>query len=322
MGAGTVEICGNTRKSDVSGCFPLAFLLPCGMIFGFMNSEKQLPGKEAHSREADVYDLLAWFEVNKQKVAVIAVLAVTVGFAIAAYRYFAQQKELKASDALLMLKPLLIPPTNTSPAQASAFFKVADEFKGTSAAERAQFYGATVLYTENKYSEAETQFNRFLKEHEGSPWAAAATYGVAAAQEAQGKAEALASYQNVFARYPQSAEAEEAKLAVARIYEVRNQPEQALRIYNELTVPKPGATAATGTAMESPEIRQKKDALLRKYPNLATNAATAAASTLTAPLTLGSNASAVLSAGTNGAVKVATNGPAITAPPLTTTPPK
>jgi TolA-binding protein len=292
------------------------------MISGFMDSEKQLPGKEAHSRQADVYDLMAWIEVNKKKVAVAAVLAVVVGFSVAIYRNNVQEKELKASDALLALKPALLPSTNTPTAPPEAFFKVADDFKGTSAAERAQYYGATLLFSENKYADAEAQFSRFLKEHEGSPWAPAATFGIAAAQEAKGKPEALASYQNVFARYPQSPEAEQAKLAVARIYEARNQPDQALRIYNELTASKPG----TASSMANPELLQKKEALLRKYPNLNTNTATTAVSSF------GTNAvstnvlktnTTTLSLPTNAAAAQPTGKPGANTPaPATSTVPK
>jgi tetratricopeptide (TPR) repeat protein len=274
------------------------------MICDFMDSEKQLTGKTGEtSRPADVYDLWAWFEVNKLKVAVIAVVAIVVGFSVATYRYIVQQKELKASDALLALKPALIPPTNAAPLEATSFFKVADEYKGTDAAERAEFYGATVLFSQNKYAEAEAAFGKFLKEYEGTPWAAASTYGIAAAQEAQGKGEALASYQNVFARFPQSAEADLAKMAVARIYEAKNQPDQALRIYNELTLTKPGAAGP----MANPEILQKKEALLRKYPNLNTNNV---APVVSSPVTIqqGTNATFSLPS-TNGAAapKTATN---------------
>ena len=65
--------------------FPLAFLASCGMICDFMDSEKQLTGKTGEtSRPADVYDFWAWFEVNKLKVAVIAAVAIVVGFSLGA----------------------------------------------------------------------------------------------------------------------------------------------------------------------------------------------------------------------------------------------
>ena len=230
-----------------------------------MDSEKQMPENNAHSRDADMYDLLAWLEVNKMKVAAVAVVAVIIGFIVAVYRYTAEQKEVNASSALMALKPSLIPSTNTPPAQASAYFKVADEFSGTSAAERAQFLGATALFDQGKYSEAEAQFGRFLKDRGDSPWAAEAAYGLAASQEAQGKTDAIASYQNVFTKWPQSSVAGQAELAVARIYEQKGQPEQALGIYNRLS------GSANGTAMLNPEILQKKEALLRRHPSLSTN---------------------------------------------------
>lgn len=289
----------------------LAFLACCGMICGFMDSEKQLPGQDAPSREADVYDLLAWLEVNKSKVAVVVGIAIVVGFAVAVYRYTAEQKELKASSALLSLKPSLIPSTNAAPADPSAYFKVAEEYSGTRAAQRAQYLGATALFDQNKYSEAENQFTKFLKDHGDSPWAADAAFGVAAAQEAQGKADAIASYQNVTTKWPQSAVASQAELALARIYEAKGQPEQALAIYNRLTASSPGSASQ----MMNPEVMEKKADLLRRHQNLSTNAVVTPAMQnnpvqgATVTLSNGNNSATIVPARTNS-VEGTTNAPA------------
>ena len=239
------------------------------MIFGFMRSDKQPEGEsQPQGRQADIYDLLAWFEVNKGKVAVIALACVVIGFAIVTMRHFRKEKELEASTALLALKPTLVPQTNAPALQSAEFLKVAEEFAGTSAAERARYYAAVLLFTDGKYAEAEAAFKNFLEGNSGSPWAPAASYGVAAAQEAQKKPEALASYRNVSTAYPNSAVAEQAKLALARNYEATNQPEQALMIYNELSAPQPGDMSGQPA---NPEAMQRKMALLRNHPNLDTN---------------------------------------------------
>ena len=244
------------------------------MIPGFMDSEKRPLATEAAKREADVYDLLAWLEVNKNKVAIVAVALVALGFLVATMRYFGRQKEANASAELLALKPALVQNTNTPPPQASGFLKVAEEFKGTSAAERARLLAGSTLFTEGRYADAEREFSAFLAENQSSPWAASAAYGVAAAQEAAGKAsEAQASYQQVVTGYPTSAVVREAKLALARIYETRDQPDQALRIYNELSTPPPGAQFGQGGDQLAAE---RKEALLRRYPNLEADKMTAA----------------------------------------------
>lgn len=244
------------------------------MISGFMSSEKQPTGTPGGKREADVYDLLAWLEVNKKKLAVAAMVLVALGFVGATIRHFKKQKEAKANAALLALKPLLIYPTNATPPQASAFLKVAEEHSGTAAAERARILAATTLFTEGRYADAEREFARFVQELPNSPWVANAAYGVAAAQEASGKTnEAMASYQSLIAAHTDSPVAGDAKLALARMYEVRNQPEQALRLYNELTTPTPGAPPGE---LGNQTAFERKEALLRTNPHLDTNRVAAA----------------------------------------------
>jgi tetratricopeptide (TPR) repeat protein len=237
-----------------------------------MSSEKPQPRDVGAQREADVYDLLAWLEVNKKKAAVVAVVLVVIGFAIATMRYMRQQKEENASGALLALKPTLTPQTNVPPPQASALLKVADEYSGTTAAERARILAATALFTEGRYADAEKEFSRFVKDFPESPWVAEAAYGVAASQEAQNKVtDAQASYQNVATAYANSSVADDAKLAQARIYEEQKKPDQALRLYNDLLAPRPGAQPGE---MGNPAAFQKKEALLRLHPELNTNLTT------------------------------------------------
>lgn len=254
------------------------------MIGGFMSSENPQPAEsKGTQREKDIYDLLAWLEVNKAKVATIAVVLVVIGFAIATIRYMREQTELRASGELLALRPSLTPSTNTPPVTASALAKVAQEYSGTAAAERAKILAAGALYTEGKYAEAEAAFKAFQTEFPNSEWRATAAYGVATAQEAQNKSEAVGSYQSVATGFARSAVADDAKLALARIHEQKNQPADALRIYNELLAPRAGAPEG-----EPPHrvASQRKDALLRAHPELATNAVT----TVVPPAGSGTNA--------------------------------
>ncbi|HEX7859702.1 MAG TPA: tetratricopeptide repeat protein [Verrucomicrobiae bacterium] len=242
----------------------------------YMSSEQPQPTEvKGPQREKDVYDLIAWLENNKKTVISVALLLVAVGFAIATMRYLRDQKEVRASGDLLALKAALTVPTNTAPVQANALAKVAQEHSGTAAAERARFLAATALFTEGKFAEAETAFKNFLGEFANSEWRAAAAYGVATAQEAQNKPEAQASYQQVTTAYAKSSVADDAKLALARMHEAKNQPADALRIYNELTAPKPGAQPGEPPNQVATE---RKEALLRKHPELNTNAPAANAS--------------------------------------------
>jgi TolA-binding protein len=265
------------------------------MISRFMSSESQPPDHQGAQRGADLYDLLAWLEVNKTKVATAAVLLLGVGFAVATIRYLKQQKEAKASAELLALKPTLSPQTNVPPAQPSAFLKVAEQFPGTHAGERAQFFAAAALFTDGKYADAEREFTRYSREHPDSPWAAEAAYGAATALEAQNKlTEAQAAYQNVSAAYANSTVADEAKLGLARIYQLQKQPAQALRIYNELLAPRPGAQPGE---VGNQNAFLARESLLHANPALDTN--TPPPVQISAPATGTNNTAA--SSGTNAA---------------------
>lgn len=235
-----------------------------------MSSETKQPAPDAGTqRESDIYDVLAWLEVNKKRVAIVAVVLVLIGFALSTLRYMKQQKEEKASGALLALKPTLTPQTNVPPPQASALLKVAQDYSGTSAAERARLLAASQFFTEGRYAEAEKEFSQFVRDFPGSPWVAQAAYGVAASQEAQNKvSEAQSAYQNVAAAYANSSVADDAKLALGRIYESQKKPDQALRIYNELMAPKPGMAPGQGG---NPQAYSRKESLLRAHPELNTN---------------------------------------------------
>jgi predicted negative regulator of RcsB-dependent stress response len=226
-----------------------------------------------------VYDVLAWLETNKKTLAAGFVAVVVICFGIAIYRYTTEQKELAASDALLHLKTSLSGSETTPAPDASAYLKVADQYQGTSAGQRALLLAGAALFAESKYSEAQVQFARYLRDHGQSAFAATAAYGKATCLEAQHKDdEALAAYQNLSVTYPNSSVLDDAKLAVARLYESKNQPEQALRMYEEL-----GKSSSMGSV--SSEAGLRKADLLAKHPELAkTNAVPASPTKLVAPV--------------------------------------
>lgn len=245
------------------------------------------------TQNVTIFEVLAWLESNKKAIIIACVAAVVIGFGVAIYRWKSDQTELAASDALLKLKAALSGNDITNPPPASDFTKVAQEFPGTSAGERALLLAAGTLFTENKFAEARNEFSKFVQDRPQSPFAATAAYGVACCLEAEHKQdEALAAYQNLSVRYPNSGVLDDAKLATARIYEAKKQPELALRIYDELT--KAANLSNSGTAGSEALIRRED--LLAHNPGLAKTNAPAVA--LPSPTTnivqkSGTNASAV-----------------------------
>lgn len=215
-------------------------------------------------------EFLAWVEVNKQRLIIAAVIAVVGGFGVYVYQWNADQSEQAASKALLELRATggAEAPKGT----ASDYLKVAANFPGTAAGQQAWLLGARALFTDGKYAEAQAQFEKFLTQRPNHPWAPQAAYGVAACLDARNELDpALAKYQDVASRYATEPVGHEAQLALARLYEAKNQPQLALKAYDDLLLkPTPGQSAL--------DARQRRELLLQKNPQLAsTNAPVAAA---------------------------------------------
>lgn len=243
--------------------------------------------------------LQAWAEKRKRELrlgGIGLVVAIFVGYTAT---HLASRKEAQANAALFSLEKF----SETERAGAGDYLKVATDYNGTSAAERALYLGAGVLFDENKYPEAQQRFEEYVRQYPESPWANGARYGVAAALDAQNKtAEALAAYEALITQAVGSTEANLAKLSAALIHEQQGKPEQALKYYDEL-IRAGEAEAATW----APEARVRKEDLLRKFPQItpAGGETSAAAAPATAPLVL--QADAADNSTTNAA---ATNSPA------------
>jgi predicted negative regulator of RcsB-dependent stress response len=244
------------------------------------------------------YEFLAWAELNKKNLAIGAAAFVALLFGYFLYQWHANEQETAANQALSAIRSTPSAAAMLPEPKAQEYLKVANEFPGTGAGERALLMGAADLYAQGKYPEAQAQFERFLKIYNGSALAPQADYGVAACLDALNKVdEALAKYQAVIARYPSESVAGQAKLAIGRLYEVKNQPELALKTYEDLT-------KGSVPSAWSQEARTLRETLLQNHPNLApTNAPTLGAGNLPGQQSI----SIPLSALTNQAKPAATN---------------
>ncbi len=207
-------------------------------------------------------DFLGWLEVNKQRLFIAVALLGATGIGFAVVQNSRANQESEASRSLLALHIPLNAPTNTPAIPAASFAKVAGDFNGTRAGERANILAAGTIYNEGKYPEAQVEFQKFLTAFASSPWAPTAALGLASALEAQGKNdEALRAYQTVISGYPTASVVESAKFSEARIHQAKNQPDQALKVYDDLIKP-------SNTSMRSSDAFQLRELLLKKYPNL------------------------------------------------------
>src|SRR2546423_1716847 len=174
-----------------------------------------------------VYLLKLWprIEANKNRFIAGAVIVV-VGIA-AAWVFVAQaaQKENKAGEALTALEVL-------QTAQPEAYLKLAADYSGTAAGQRALMQGATMLFSAGKYADAQAQFQKFLDEHPDSEFSSHASLGIAACLDAQGKSDlAVGKYQSLMNGAADVIAAGMAKLGIARIDEEKGKYNEAMTYY-------------------------------------------------------------------------------------------
>jgi predicted negative regulator of RcsB-dependent stress response len=212
-------------------------------------------------------EFLAWLEVNKKKLLIGAAIVGLVAAVLAISRWYRQQAEASASAALFQVHLTAVDPASSPAAQAQALLDVATAHSGTSAGAQASLLAASALFRENKFGEAKTQFDAFLKEYPDNPLASTAVFGLAACLDAMGKSnEALTAYEDVANRFSGTSIASQAKMQVAGLYEARNEPAQALKVYQELA-------RAGGRSAWAGEASMRRVALLSHHPELAeTNA--------------------------------------------------
>lgn len=189
------------------------------------------------TQSAFLYNLLDWVEAHRKQllIGLIAVVVVGVGIAI----YFVHRGQVQ-EDANNALSKLLVRTLPTAPEPTpEAFMKVVNDYPNTDAGKRALLLAASELFTEGKYDEARSQFQRFLQEYADSPFAGQAALGIAGSMEAQGKTEdAINAYRNAADRYQSPNVEPQAKMALARLYEsqgklseTRDQLEQIVQKY-------------------------------------------------------------------------------------------
>ena len=175
-----------------------------------------------------------WFEANRQRlIATMAVAAVIlfVWYFISTQRV---QKAVYAGQAYTQLQ-LTIPPNSTAQQVADAYQKIASQYPGTVAGQRAQLQAAVLLFGAGRYAEAQAIFQQFLGANNGSSLSAAAQLGVGASLEAQNQLEAaVTQYRVVVTSYGDSAEALPAKFALARALETQGKVSEATSYYQDV----------------------------------------------------------------------------------------
>ena len=176
-----------------------------------------------------------WFEANRKRLIYAAVAAVVVLFI---WYFIATQREQRAIQAGQDYTKLQLTLASGLSAQQAAdvYLKLAAQYAGTPAAERAQLQAAAVLYNAARYDDALAQFKNFLSANSGSSLASVAHLGAGASLEATGKLDgAVTEYRAVATGFPNSSEALPAKFALGRVLEAQGKLSDASSYYQEVT---------------------------------------------------------------------------------------
>jgi len=200
----------------------------------------------------------SWAENNAKRIAAGAVIAGVVIVLICYYFWRQNQTEITAGEALTRLI-ISTPPNSTASQEASAYLKIAEDYPGSLAGERALMLGAAALFTSGQYPQAQAQFQKYLDTRPGGAFAAQAALGVAASLDARGKADPAAdAYQRVINAFPSDTSASDAaKFALAIIDEQRGKTSDAENLYQDVARDNPNNLLGSEAAFHAMQLRAK-----------------------------------------------------------------
>jgi tetratricopeptide (TPR) repeat protein len=216
----------------------------------------------------------AWFEANKKQTLWGAGAILVLGVIVAFFLYRQNEAEVAASEALSNVSVPQLTGAGSRGDMAEAYLKVAAAHPNSRAAARALLLAAGSFFAESKYAEAQTQFERFKREHSDSPFMGEALLGIAACLDAQGKTrEAIAAYKDLIDHRPGDVVLPQAKFALARLHEAQSEPEQARNLFEEVERTDPYGSLGDEARMRLEELKTKYPKLMAPPPPMPTNAA-------------------------------------------------
>jgi TolA-binding protein len=200
--------------------------------------------------------LWPWVEANKNRLiagAAIAVLAIFIFWFVACQR---EAKAIAAGEALTQTALAASGPS------ADAYLKVAGQYSGTVAGQRALLQAASAFFAAGKFTDAQAQFQKYLDAHPDGEFAGQAQLGVAASLDAQGKADlAVGAYQRVINSASDAPAVTVAKFGLARIEESQGRLNDALVLYQDVARAEPSSSLGSEAAMRLMELRSKLPAV-------------------------------------------------------------
>jgi predicted negative regulator of RcsB-dependent stress response len=205
--------------------------------------------------------LWPWVEANRNRLiggAVIAVIAIFIIWFAACQR---EARQIAAGQALTQVS------LSGGVPSADAYLKVAAQYSGTVAGQRALLQGAAALFDAGKFADAQAQFQQFLDAHPDGDFSGQAALGLASCLDAEGKADlAVGAYQRVINSASDIMVVSAAKFGLARIEEAQGRLNDAFVLYQDVASANPGSSLGSEANMHLIELRNRLTATPAQTP--------------------------------------------------------
>jgi predicted negative regulator of RcsB-dependent stress response len=206
-------------------------------------------------------------DANGKQAKVWAIVIVVVGL-VAGY-YFWHQSQVQVGAAEQLTEVLSTPPDASGQRTGivPALLKVQTDYPGTRAGSDAALLAGAKLFEDNKFAEARSVLERFVREHRDSPYYAQALLGLASCHETEGKTnDAITIYSDLKDHYARSVVAGPAQLALARIYEAQGKLEQARDMFEAVARSNPNSSIGSEAGGHYEDLIMKHPELIPKPP--------------------------------------------------------
>jgi len=199
----------------------------------------------------------SWAENNAKRIAIGAGIAVVAILFVSYYFWQQNQAEITAGEALTQLTVSALPNSDASQL-AAGYLKIAADYPGSQAGERALMLGAAALFTNGQYAQAQAQFQKYLDSRPGGAFSAQAALGVATSLDAQGKTDpATEAYQRIISAFSDANAVDAAKFALAKIDEQRGKVIDAEKFYQDVARDNPNNLFGSEAAFRAMQLRAK-----------------------------------------------------------------
>jgi len=200
-----------------------------------------------------LFKMWPWFEANIKRIAFGAVFVAIAVFLISFYSWRQNKKEVDAGQALTQV---VMTPNNGQ--SADAYLKIASDYQGTRAGQRALLQAGAASFTAGQFAAAQTQFQNFLDTYPDSDFTASASLGVATSLEAQGKTDlAFDAYERTVNQSSDVNTTIAAKFALAQIDEQQGKIADALSLYEDVQHLNPNGSLGSEAGLRMMELKTK-----------------------------------------------------------------